>query len=417
MSISDSVKRQITHLRPTFHVPLFVLGSYHGMNVPSWRRPFFGYIVMLPLALFVAAAFIIGWSGNIAIPPTYLNTVLLLLVTIVAYFWGVGPSLVMLILGTLLIVDLFIQPLVFGKFFHQSAIQTLDIYEAISVVLFLITGTIISVIVFQREKAHIQAHDSEQAFRSSQQQIEEFISVVSHELKTPLTGIQGNLQLAKRKLQKHILSHTDDQRIRQGIASVLDTLQQAERAAHMQTRLVNDLLDASRLQRNEFHIVQVQCNLVEVVENVVERYRQSTATRSITLEVPQDTVTICGDPDRIDQVLSNYMTNALKYSPMDKPIFVKLSCDNGFARVSVQDEGAGIAYEEQQRIWGRFYRSHSGDVQATSEVPHVGLGIGLALCKAIVEQHNGQVGVESVPGHGSTFWFTLPLHPDSEGKC
>jgi signal transduction histidine kinase len=418
MSIHDGVKNQITRLKPIFHAPFFALGSYHGLNVPSWRRPLIGYISMLPLSLIVFLVFIVGWFGNISIPPTYLNTILLLLVTIVAYFWGVGPSLVMLILGTLLIIDLFLRPLAFGKLFHQIFIQVVDVYDVISVVLFLITGVIISMIVFQREKEHIKAHENEQAFCSSQQQLEEFISVVSHELKTPLTGIQGNIQLAKRKLQKHILPHTDDQHIRQSIVSVMETLQQAEKSAHMQTRLVNDLLDASRMQRNEFRVIRVECNLVDIIGNVVERYRQSIATRIITLECSQHAVIICGDPDRIDQVLSNYITNALKYSPMDKPISVRLSLDDEWARVSVRDEGAGLASEEQQRIWERFYRARNVDAQTDSGVPHVGLGIGLALCKAIVEQHNGQVGVESAPGHGSTFWFTLPLHSEnSQGKC
>ena len=175
-----------------------------------------------------------------------------------------------------------------------------------------------------------------------------------------------------------------------------------------------DLLDASRLQRNEFRVIQVECNLVDIIGNVVERYRQSIATRIITLECPQHAVIICGDRDRIDQVLSNYITNALKYSPMDKPISVKLSLDDEWGRVSVRDEGAGLASEEQQRIWERFYRVQNVDAQTDFAVPHVGLGIGLALCKAIVEKHNGQVGVKRVLLvmvllSGSLFHFTVRI--------
>jgi len=105
------------------------------------------------------------------------------------------------------------------------------------------------------------------------------------------------------------------------------------------------------------------------------------------------------------QVLTNYLANALKYAPVDQPVSVRLEVAASSARVSVRDLGMGLTAEQQQRVWERFYQVAAPGHQG----PDGGLGLGLAIARAIVEQHHGQVGVESAPGRGSTFWFTLPL--------
>ena len=120
-----------------------------------------------------------------------------------------------------------------------------------------------------------------------------------------------------------------------------------------------------------------------------------------------------GDADRISQVLRNYLTNALKYSSEEKPVRVSVSKDQENARVSVQDEGTGLFPDEQAKIWERFYRVEGSEVLSKAGSANAGLGLGLYICKAIVEQHHGSVGVESTPGVGSTFWFTLPLASSS----
>ena len=112
------------------------------------------------------------------------------------------------------------------------------------------------------------------------------------------------------------------------------------------------------------------------------------------------------DAGRIKQVVNNYLTNALKYSPPGSPVEVGLRASDQQARVWVRDYGPGISPEEQQRIWSRFYRVKGIEVQSGSGV---GLGVGLHICRTIIENHHGQVGVESAPGAGSTFWFILPL--------
>ena len=111
------------------------------------------------------------------------------------------------------------------------------------------------------------------------------------------------------------------------------------------------------------------------------------------------------DAGRIGQVLTNYLTNALKYAPVDRVTCVRLEVTGTDARVSVCDQGPGLTPEQQQRVWERFYQVAAPGQQG----PDRGLGLGLAIAMAIVEQHQGQVGVENAPGRGSTFWFTLPL--------
>jgi signal transduction histidine kinase len=149
------------------------------------------------------------------------------------------------------------------------------------------------------------------------------------------------------------------------------------------------------------------CDLVAIVRRAVEDQSLLVPVRSIRLHVPSKaTAPVVADADRIGQVITNYLTNAIKYSPADRPVEVFLAIERQIARVSVQDEGPGLSAEEQQAIWERFYQVKRIKAQGESGA---GLGLGLHICQTIIEQHQGQVGVQSSPGEGSTFWFTLPL--------
>ncbi len=178
-------------------------------------------------------------------------------------------------------------------------------------------------------------------------------------------------------------------------------------------RLVGDLLDVSRIQAGNLDLRLEPCDLAGVVREAVEEQRASWPERRLTLALPAGPIAVMADDDRIGQVVTNYLTNALKYSPAREPVAVMVRVEQARAkrgqprvRVQVRDLGPGLLTDEQARIWERFHRAPGITLQSGSGV---GLGLGLYIAKTIVERHGGTVGVESAPEAGSTFWFTLPL--------
>ena len=254
----------------------------------------------------------------------------------------------------------------------------------------------------------IEAHTSELALRETNRRFDEFLSIASHELRTPLAGIKGNIQLALRRLA--FLKDPDlpeREVLLDKLEKVYDYLQHAEHRVNVQNRMISDLLDVSRIQANKLELVTHPCNLAEIVREAVEDQRYAMTERVITLTIPvHKDFTVVGDADRLSQVVHNYLTNALKYSPMDQPVAASLEILDGNARVSVRDEGPGLSPEEHKHIWERFYRVKDILTQGDASP---GLGLGLHICRIIIEAHHGSFGLESTPGQGSTFWFTLPL--------
>ncbi|HLX57697.1 MAG TPA: ATP-binding protein [Ktedonobacteraceae bacterium] len=238
----------------------------------------------------------------------------------------------------------------------------------------------------------------------SSETIEEFLNAAGQELRAPLTTTRGALQQARLLLQRALESplpaNASDL-----LTKLQDLLARAERQISAEMRLVGNLLDASRIEANKFELALVWCNLVEIVRETVINQQELTAQRLFEQELPvDDLVAVLADADRIRQALTNYLTNALKFSPSDQPIKVCLEVNDAQARVSVRDKGPGIPDSEQSRIWERFQQDQRPLIGSGG-----GLGLGLYLTRAIIHYHRGQVGVESHPGEGSTFWFTLPL--------
>jgi signal transduction histidine kinase len=146
---------------------------------------------------------------------------------------------------------------------------------------------------------------------------------------------------------------------------------------------------------------------VGLVREQVTALRLASPNRTLRLDLPAEgPVRVVVDADRIGQVVANYLTNAMKYSPEDQPVAVRVALAGPWARVSVADHGPGLPASEQARIWQRFYRAEGIGVQSRSSTS---LGLGLHICKSIIEGHGGKVGVESDVGKGSTFWCLLPL--------
>jgi PAS domain S-box-containing protein len=264
------------------------------------------------------------------------------------------------------------------------------------------------------ERAEAQA--AELAQREANRRMDEFLSIASHELRTPLTTISVHVQVANRLLRK------SQQQLIEGQQNSLYTplqemLDSTERQVEVLNRLVNDLIDISRIQTDklELHTRLQCCDLILLLQEVVANQRYRTPLRTIELELPPTQATssalfsvcVLADPDRITQVIVNYLTNALTYSAPDQIVILSLQIQENTAHVSVRDKGLGLSQEEITHIWDRFYQVNNQrlPIHTTS----AGLGLGLYISRSLVEQHGGQVGVESTPGEGSTFWFTLPL--------
>lgn len=247
------------------------------------------------------------------------------------------------------------------------------------------------------------------ALHEANRRMSEFLGIASHELRTPMTSITLYLDRTAQLLKAR--PGPDDTAI-QKRDQMLDKLQnmltKAQIQMRRQHRLVNDLLDFSRIHNNWFNFQIEPCNLVALVQDTIEEMQMLTPSRNIEMHTSNKEITIIADADRIRQVVSNYLSNALKYSPEDKPVWVRVQMEAGDVRVQVQDKGRGLSPDEKEHIWEQFYRTAQAGKQNKGEV---GLGLGLHICRVIIEKHNGHVGVDSQLGVGSTFWFTLPIAP------
>ena len=259
----------------------------------------------------------------------------------------------------------------------------------------------------QRDRAEARAN--ELALRETNQQMDTFLGIASHELKHPLAVLKLSTQLSKRRIQH--LGERDAEAAR-AIKPALDPLASTEHQLERLERLVNDVLDVSRIQAGKLELRPDTADLAEIVRQAVEEQRQVAPERLLLLYLPSEArAPVFADGERIGQVVTNYLTNALKYSPADRPVFIGLDVEDQQARVWVRDEGPGLPPDEQERIWERFHRVRGVEVQSGTGV---GLGLGLHICRTIIEQQQGQVGVRSLSGAGSTFWFTLPLSLQEE---
>jgi signal transduction histidine kinase len=259
-----------------------------------------------------------------------------------------------------------------------------------------------------------EARAKEQQLQEATRRYEDCLSTASHEMRTPLTTIKGNLQLSQRRVSALAKRAEQSPEMLEGLQRIEQPLREALRNFDRLERMISELLDYSRIQANKFILREQASNLVEIVRDVVENARKTTEGRAIVLTLPEQAVLpVYVDKDRISEVIHNYLTNAHKYSPVEKPVEVSLSATAAQARVAVRDEGTGIPLEQQPHVWERFYRVPGVEVVEQS-MSDSNLGLGLYLCQEIIELHHGEVGVESTPGQGSTFWFTLPLvEPES----
>lgn len=228
-----------------------------------------------------------------------------------------------------------------------------------------------------------------------EKQKDEFIGMASHELKTPVTSIKAYTQVLQHKFKKvenikafELLSKMDAQ---------LDKL----------SNLISDLLDVTKAQAGKLQFHKSYFDINELVEEIAEEVQRTTSKHKIVVET-DTTKSLLGDRERIGQVMTNFLTNAIKYSPRANKIIIKTKLSDHKITMSVQDFGVGIPKKSLKKVFDRFFR-----VNGLKQETYPGLGLGLYISSEIVKRHSGKIWVESELGKGSTFSFDLPIKKTS----
>ncbi|SEN95642.1 two-component system, chemotaxis family, CheB/CheR fusion protein [Mucilaginibacter gossypiicola] len=220
---------------------------------------------------------------------------------------------------------------------------------------------------------------------------DEFMSVASHELKTPVTSLKGSLQILQRMAAG--MNRKDP------MVSFID---KAEKQTGKLTVLLNDLLDVTKIQEGKLQLNCERFDAIAMVRESIEEVRVQGGAHNLVFEYAEG-AEITADRARLEQVINNFLTNAIKYSPNNDRVEIQCGIAGGQFCVKVKDFGIGIPENKREFLFDRFYR-----VQESS-THFAGLGLGLYICSEIVKRHHGKIGVESQEGKGSTFWFSVPV--------
>jgi PAS domain S-box-containing protein len=225
----------------------------------------------------------------------------------------------------------------------------------------------------------------------TEQQKDEFISMASHELKTPLTTIKAYVQIAESMLED------------KGDEATLTMIKRMGSQVNKLTKLISDLLDITKIQQGRLAYNETFLNVNELLKEVTDDMQKTSNTHKIKMELDA-TAQIYGDKDKVGQVINNFISNAIKYSPKRDIVIVSTKLQQDGVEISVKDFGIGIPAREQKNIFKQFYRV-SGD----NEITFPGMGIGLFICSEIITKMNGKIWAESVIEEGSTFKVWLPF--------
>ncbi|HBI17313.1 MAG TPA: hypothetical protein DDY52_04185 [Candidatus Moranbacteria bacterium] len=281
---------------------------------------------------------------------------------------------------TLGFIIVFIMTAVFFVSREFVSIEILIIAEAVVVSFILIIGN--TIIGSMEKLARVNKFKSE------------FISIVSHQLKTPLTGISWDMEFLMSK-------HSDGLNSKQ-----IEILKNIEALNVIMAKMVNDLLDVARIDQNNFFTRKDEIDIVSVVKKVIEKNKALTLKNKVNIDllVDDNMPKIIGDEKRTEVVLDNFISNAIKYNKENGKVIIKMQKDNRRAIISVKDTGIGIPENEQDRVFEKFYRSKEAASRETG-----GTGLGLYIAKNIIERSEGKVWFRSVENEGTEFHFSLPI--------
>lgn len=236
--------------------------------------------------------------------------------------------------------------------------------------------------IAQQEKAELLEKLKELNVRK-----DEFIALASHELRTPLTSMYAYLQVLSRLV--------DDEKAKTLLEKALE---QSKKINH----LISDLLDTSKIEAGKLVLRIEEFEINQLLQDTVELISQANETFKITLHSDKNSLILSGDKYKIEQVITNLLTNAIRYCREDKTVDVFLHSENDHIIIGVKDCGVGIEADHFDHIFSRFY-------QVNNSAKKSGLGLGLYLCHQIISQHHGKIWLESEIGKGSTFWIKLPI--------
>src|SRR3989475_2289215 len=232
----------------------------------------------------------------------------------------------------------------------------------------------------------------------------QFLSIASHELKTPITAMSGFLQVALRRVRR-LGEGAGSAPVAEGLRGITEQLEVVYRQTTKLARLVDELLDVSRIQTGRIEFRYGEVDMGELANDVATRMQLTTTTHQISVRRDSQNV-VTADRDHLEQVLNNLVTNAIKYSPTGGPITIDVRPDDGGVRLSVTDQGIGIAEKELEEIFGLFYRSPDRAARDAA-----GMGLGLYISKEIVLRHGGGTWAESGGAKGSTLNVVIPRVP------
>lgn len=269
----------------------------------------------------------------------------------------------------------------------STAVENARLYEALEQ-----ANLTLEEKVHERTKNLVEANER---LRELDQVKSNFISLVSHELRTPLTAIKGfivtlyhydqDISADKRKVYLSVLNEETDRL----------------------TRLITELLDISRIESGRIEVQWQELSVPRIVQRVFDTLTIKRGTVGLRMHFSPDFPTLVADADKLEQILVNLVGNALKYAPPDSAVEVHGRSQSDGVVIEVRDQGPGIPFSEQEKIFDKFYR---GDNESNRKNP--GTGLGLPICRALVNLHGGKIWVESDEGQGCRFIFTLPLNRD-----
>jgi two-component system sensor histidine kinase KdpD len=335
------------------------------------RNKIYPYLISFIL---VSVTTLFGELVKRHLEPTNIVMFYLLVVVFSAIRWGRGPAVATSIVSVLAF-DFFLVPPYLT--FSVSHIQYIFTFVA-----FLIVGIVVSAFASKVRKQVIQ--------RQTEKLHSALLSSISHDLKTPLVSITGALTaLLDGKL------NLDEPHKR-------ELLETAREESSRLNRIVNNLLDMTKMEAGVLRISKKPCDLKDLIGACLEQFKDKIGSRNIKIDIPKDFPEVAVDFPFMLKALFNVIDNALKYSPADRPVEIRASQIQRKVKIQIQDYGIGIARDDLKRIFEKFYR-----VERSENVS--GTGLGLCISKGIVEAHNGQITVESAPGKGSVFNIEVPL--------